>query len=302
MKKASNIFIVALTFMITLTGCLNQSVNKTEEYKKSLTYSNLADSQSQNEVKEAMESAGIKSENIDSFFQSVDYFNNTVEKKGLTIDGFTTIDNLNPEYDQLTMQEMWDAKNPQFIGYNCRITSYGLMKDSISIGKPNTKNASWLFFDEEALENSPEELFTPSEKEGFETLFSYIPTEDTKDISVHVKKVKEDWESKEITFLNKDKRSFISVFFHDEEGYVFIGHSGVLIPTEDGKLLFLEKLSFQEPYQAVKFDNRIELNDYLMNKYDVSWGQPTAKPFIMENDELLEGYRENPNNPEGNVE
>jgi hypothetical protein len=35
-----------------------------------------------------------------------------------------------------------------------------------------------------------------------------------------------------------------------------------------------------------------------LNKYDISWGQPTAMPFIMENDELLEGYRENTNNPE----
>lgn len=65
-------------------------------------------------------------------------------------------------------------------------------------------------------------------------------------------------------------------------------------------LLFLEKLSFQESYQVIQFDNRIELNDYLMNKHDVSWGKPTAKPFIIENDELLEGYRENPNNPEDN--
>lgn len=74
-----------------------------------------------------------------------------------------------------------------------------------------------------------------------------------------------------------------------------------MIPSEDEKLLFLEKLSFQEPYQVIKFDNRIELNDYLMNKYDISWDQPTAKPFIMENDQLLEGYRENPNNSEGNL-
>ncbi len=33
-----------------------------------------------------------------------------------------------------------------------------------------------------------------------------------------------------------------------------------------------------------------------MNKYDTAWGQSTAKPFIMENDELLKEYRENPNN------
>ncbi|WP_317723436.1 DUF4300 family protein [Clostridium tetani] len=58
---------------------------------------------------------------------------------------------------------------------------------------------------------------------------------------------------------------------------------------------------FNEPYQVIKFDNRIELNDYLMNKYDLSWNQPNAKPFIMENDQLLKGYRENPNNPESNL-
>lgn len=35
-----------------------------------------------------------------------------------------------------------------------------------------------------------------------------------------------------------------------------------------------------------------------MNKYDLSWEQPVAKSFIMENDQLLEGYREKLNNPE----
>lgn len=298
MKKAPNILLVTLIFLIALTGCSNKPVNKKEEYKKSLTYSNLADSSSQDEVRKAMELAGIATENIDSFFQDVNNFNSTIEEKGLVEDGFTTIDSLEPEYDLIAIQEMWDAKNPEFIGYNCRITSYDLMKDSIYIGKPDTKNASWLIFDENALENSPKKLFNQAEQEEFQTLYSFIPTENTKDISNHVKKVKEDWKRKEVKFSDKDKKSLISVFFHDEEGYLFIGHTGVLIPTEDGKLLFLEKLTFQAPYQAVKFDNRIELNDYLMNKYDVSWDQPTAKPFIMENDQLLEGYRENPNNPE----
>ena len=31
--------------------------------------------------------------------------------------------------------------------------------------------------------------------------------------------------------------------------------------------------------------------DYLMEKYDTSWDQDTARPFIMENDSLMEGYR-----------
>jgi hypothetical protein len=88
-----------------------------------------------------------------------------------------------------------------------------------------------------------------------------------------------------LAYLVKNKR---------DEDYLFIGHTGVLFEGEDG-LYFVEKLAFQEPYQVCKFKNRTELSDYLMTKYDLSYDQPTAAPFIMENDQLMEGYRENPN-------
>ena len=52
----------------------------------------------------------------------------------------------------------------------------------------------------------------------------------------------------------------------------------------------------EEPYQISKFKDRTQLNDYLMAKYDVNFDQPTASPFIMENDKLMQGYRKNPNN------
>ena len=31
-----------------------------------------------------------------------------------------------------------------------------------------------------------------------------------------------------------------------------------------------------------------------MEKYDTAWGQDTARPFIMENDALMDGFRQNP--------
>ena len=37
-----------------------------------------------------------------------------------------------------------------------------------------------------------------------------------------------------------------------------------------------------------------EILDYLMEKYDTAWDQDTTRPFIMENDSLMEGYRANP--------
>lgn len=297
MKKTYKV-IIALIFASTLTACSSSTEDKPKETAEELTYSNLSDDASQEEVRKIMEVAGIPEEMLNTFFNDVDLFNETVDKKGLTSEGFITIDGLIPEYDVIEMMELWEAKSPDFLGYNCRITSYDLMKDSLALGKIDTTNTDFLAFDQFAIASSPRELFNETEYEEFETLYSYIPTELTKDIDVHVRNIHEDWQEKEIEFADADKRSLISVFFHEEDGYLFIGHMGLLFPIEDGQLLFLEKLSFQEPYQAIKFANRVDLNDYLMNKYDLSWDQPTAAPFILENDQLLEGYRQISKNKE----
>ena len=97
-----------------------------------------------------------------------------------------------------------------------------------------------------------------------------------------------------IILAKNEKASLISVMFHESidenDNYLFVGHTGILFES-DKKLYFLEKIAFQEPYQLTRFNNRSELNDYLMKKYDVSYDQPTVSPFIMENDQLLQEYK-----------
>lgn len=285
--------------VLVLSGCA-KSEKSEREFTTGITYSNLADKASQEEVKAALDKAGIAPERIETFLGNVNLFNESVENKTLN-DGFTKIDHLLPEYDVISMQELWDSKHPEFLGYNCRITSYDLMGDFIEIKNPIVEDDSQLFVEKETFKTHPN-MFTEEEKNEFFSLYSHIPTENSKDIKVHLNRVKENWKDKGITFKNEDKATLISVFFNfqDEEGKssLFIGHIGVLVPVDDG-LLFVEKVTFQEPYQAIKFKNRTELNDYLMNKYDISWNQPTADPFIMENGELLEGYRSNPNKTKG---
>lgn len=217
--------------------------------------------------------------------------------------GFKKSHTLTPHYDIVSIDEKWASKNGIFPGYNCRITTYGMMKDFVEIKHPEIQDAQNLFIDEDALKTNPKKLFSIEETENFKSLFSRVPTTLHKDVSKHAKLVQEKWKEKGITFPNsgdKSKASYIFVLFHssisEQENYLFIGHTGVLIPTENGKLLFIEKLTFGEPYQALKFNNRTELNDYLMNRYDVEWNQPTSKPFIFENDQLIKGYRPSANN------
>ena len=111
--------------------------------------------------------------------------------------------------------------------------------------------------------------------------------------------MQEEWKARCVEFRASERIRLITVFFHDkpteEESMLFIGHVGVLLTADDGTLYFVEKVAFQEPYRLLHFADRTELSDYLMGKYDVSWGQNTAQPFIMENGELMEGWRPNPN-------
>ena len=282
-----------------------QKKTTTEKTAVILTYSNLVDTATQDEVQKALTAAGIAEQNVASFLESVALFNQTVgDKAGLVPKGFVTIDSLLPKYNEVAIQSIWTSKYPMFQGYNCRLTSFTLLRDLIAFPadkKFATKEEDEvLFIDRESLHNTPKKLFTPEEENNFFALFTEVPTTNTKDINTHLQAMQQAWKERGIDFRYKNdptKASLISAVFHSqitpEENTLFVGHVGVLVPFE-GKLLFIEKLAFQEPYQAIKFANRTQLSDYLMNRYDVEWEQPNAIPFIMENDALMDGYRPNP--------
>lgn len=197
------------------------------------------------------------------------------------------------------MQDEWTAKNGMFPGYNCRITAMSLFGDFLSVSADFQINADEdvLFVDEEALKTDPDAL-GGSSLADFRALYSSMKAEDTTEIKRHVQTVQEEWASRGVAFRENERIRLITVFFHDkpteEESLLFVGHVGVLLTAEDGTLYFVEKVAFQEPYRMLRFADRTALSDYLMGKYDTSWGQDTASPFIMENDKLMDGWRPNP--------
>ena len=69
-------------------------------YLKSIAYSNLADEKIQNEVQEILANSEISSQNINLFFQSVNYYNKKTENKDLIKSGFVNSKNINPIYDE----------------------------------------------------------------------------------------------------------------------------------------------------------------------------------------------------------
>mgnify|MGYP002561606093 FL=1 len=234
---------------------------------------------------------------VSAFFEKVDLFNRSVKSEWLT-DGFESAAPTATKYDPYEMQDLWAEKNDSFPGYNCRITAFGLFGGFLTAGadQPDTQGEDALFLDLETLSADPNALCGGSSA-AFCALFAPVAAADSTEVTAQVEALQAGWAARGIAFSDSTAR-LISVVLHDKfsdtDNTLFIGHVGVLLPAEDGSLYFVEKVAFQEPYRLVKLRNRTELSDYLMEKYDTAWDQDTTRPFIMENDSLMEGYRANP--------
>lgn len=278
MKKLLTILICGVFFV----SCGKSGDSFLEDNKNfnETTMSNMSSEESLGEVTEALKKY-LKEEDVKEFASLVEDYNETIENTSLYGD-FQPV--INTEYDFEKIDQLWTSKKGEFIGTNCRINTFVLLKNSIGTNNIQYDNED-LAFDKSALDNS--KILNESEKENFYSLFSKIKTEKTKDYRVHGKKMEEHLSNFNLNF--KKDISMVSVVIHDDLDYdsLFIGHVGVLA-KEDDHYLWIEKLSFQEPYQAIKFDTKEDCFKYLYDKYKDYKSETTSNPFIMENDKLIE--------------
>lgn len=278
MKNLLTIMICAVLFVscgMSDDGSVEKNKNSNEA-----TMSNMSSENSLGEVKETLKKY-LKEEDVNQFVSLVEDYNDTIENTSLHGDFKPEI---NPEYDFEKIDSLWTSKKGEFIGTNCRINTFVLLKNSIGSKNIPYDNED-LAFDKSSLDHS--EILNESEKENFYSLFSKIKTEKTKDYKVHAKKMAEHLSNFNLNF-NEDI-SMVSVVIHDDLDYdsLFIGHVGVLA-KEDDHYLWIEKLSFQEPYQAIKFATKEDCFKYLYDKYKDYKSETTSNPFIMENDKLID--------------
>ena len=243
------------------------------------TYSNLNNKKSVEEVKSLL-SAHLDKDSVGNFVNLVNDYNGLVGSTGLRGE-FTKF--TKTEYDVEKINPLWQAKKGDFIGTNCRINTYTLLKNSIKIPQIK-KDDELLFIDNDSIDKG--KLFDAKDKEDFNILFSRVKTEATQDVKVHAKKMEEYFKQ----FKFNEKARMLSVIVHDnlDGDSLFVGHVGVLVPDKDG-YLFIEKLTFEEPYQAIKFATKEDVYKYLQTKYKDYTGEGLAKPFIMDNDKWVEG-------------
>ena len=185
------------------------------------------------------------------------------------------------DYDVEKISSLWTAKHGDFIGTNCRINTYTLLKGKIKI--PQVKSDSELLFqDKDATDKG--KLFDAKDQENFEILFQGSRLRPPKMSRFTPSIWRITTSSLPLMTRHACCQSLSTIIWME---IPFVGHVGVLVPTTDG-YLFVEKLTFEEPYQAIKFASKKDCYKYLTTKYKDYTGPGLAKPFIMDNDKWVD--------------
>lgn len=263
-----------------------------QELLRGMTVSNLVDKQSQDTARAALADAGVPEQSIARFFELVDEYNTAGPTDSLVSDGFTDYGTQDPDYDVAAITAAWQTHHANYAGTNCRINTFTLADSLFSVNDQDDPNESLLFIDQESLNNAPGEILDEQERRKFAAFYSNIPTTSQQDPAQHIADIHAHFDERGIEFADTDAR-VISMFSHDtltDPATLFIGHTGVAVPLDDG-YLFLEKIAFDMPYQAVTVRDLQQLNDYLMQKYDDGPDLEYGRPIIFDNDEVIEGMR-----------
>lgn len=315
MKKLY-ILILALALILGLSACNKSGVDKSEHIKESaqadisestdaseskdvnestdtseskdasestFKFSALGNAESQEKTAELLKAAGISDERIEEFLSQVKKYNDYYDNKSGDF-----VDYAEPDYlDMIGKAQADSTKKPIGLGNNCRITTFGLLRDSINIGEKIEDKTSVLAFDKSSLAES--KLFSDEDMKKFESFYAPIAAADSTDADKQVEAIKKALADRKIEFTN-DKAKMISVYLNSKDeidgNILFVGHTGVMVEDE-GKFYFIEKLSFEEPYQVLAFGSKAQMVDHLLKKYDFPLGENTAKAIIFENDERI---------------
>lgn len=246
-----------------------------------IMYTNLSSDETKNELKNALLDKSLNEGDVDSFMSNLDTYNESADTSELASSFTKYSDDVayNNSMDKFT------EKNPDFLGINCRITTFSLMKNSMDVNKELEDKSSVLDFDKKAI--SDKSLLSEDDMKKFITYYAPINVKDEK--ANYEDLITKEFSERGIKF-NNDKVKVVSVYLNSKDeidgNILFIGHTGLMYENQ-GKFYFLEKLSFQEPYQLLKFNSKKEIYDYLMKKYNQDMGEGTHEAIVTENDKVF---------------
>ena len=150
-------------------------------------------------------------------------------------------------------------------------------------------SGTYLMFDTQAIDNVDRYEIIRQNKDMFTTLYGEKSITDDK----HPETTFSDNWKKYGFQIDSDRISLLSIAIYDPDlDAIFVGHTGLLIKCSD-YYLFVEKIAFEQPYQAVKVSSMDELLSILSLRPEYFGEEKEAGPFVYNNGEYIGTLKKN---------
>lgn len=269
------VWLVALSFCAHGVGKAGNSVVNSPLPKA--TY--LGGKQTTAEVTEALKEAGLL--NTDVFQEWVLDFADTAGKSAELGDFWSSPEKLSA--DTAKCMEGWE-KHHAYSDSNCRMTAFLLLDGLLSARQTEeTYTGTYLMFDLEAMDTVEKYESLRKNRALFTTVFG------DKDVPLgkapHAVYT-DAWNNYGLK-VSSDKVSLLCVVIRDPVvETVFVGHTGLLVNRGDS-LLFVEKIAFEQPYQATSVRTIDELLGLLSKRPEYFGEEGEPGPYVYVNGDYI---------------
>lgn len=286
MKKQNKIkTVIQLSAIVVLLCCMMLSAGMSAQKQKIPAATYMGGNDTIKEVCREMEAAGVS--NVDVFQEWAADFAASAGNNANLEDTWSDPEKMSVDIGKC--MDGWE-QNHDYSDSNCRMTAFLLLDELLHAETTESSyNGSYLMFDTEAIDNVERYEIIKENKDMFTTLYG--------------EKSVTDENHPETTFSNNwqhygfqidsDRISLLSIVIYDPDSdVVFVGHTGILIKYSD-YYLFVEKIAFEQPYQATKAHDMEELLNILSLRPEYFGEEGEIGPFVYCNGEYIGTLKKN---------
>lgn len=237
------------------------------------------------EVCREMEAAGVS--NVDVFQEWAADFAASAGNNANLEDAWSEPEKMS--VDIWKCMDGWE-QNHDYSDSNCRMTAFLLLDGLLHAETTESSyNGSYLMFDTEAIDNVERYEIIKENKDMFTTLYGEKSVTDEKHPETTFSN---NWQHYGFQ-IDSDRISLLSIVIYDPDSdVVFVGHTGILIKYSD-YYLFVEKIAFEQPYQATKAHDMEELLNILSLRPEYFGEEGEIGPFVYCNGEYIGTLKKN---------
>lgn len=286
MKKQNKIkTVIQLSAIVVLLCCMMLSAGMSAQKQKIPAATYMGGNDTIKEVCREMEAAGVS--NVDVFREWAADFAASAGNNANLEDTWSDPEKMSVDIGKC--MDGWE-QNHDYSDSNCRMTAFLLLDGLLRAETTESGyNGSYLMFDTEAIDNVERYEIIKENKDMFTTLYG--------------EKSVTDENHPETTFSNNwqhygfqidsDRISLLSIVIYDPDSdVVFVGHTGILIKYSD-YYLFVEKIAFEQPYQATKAHDMEDLLNILSLRPEYFGEEGEIGPFVYCNGEYIGTLKKN---------